>query len=1022
MSHPPLLRFLGLEESASDRALLGIDEDTPLTSEQITAVLAERLASLDRHPGAHSPAAAIVRRRLGEAAGRLIAGSVVVPAHATPKPPPSFAGKEETEESPDVRQEDPPPPPRRVAAPRSQEKKDSGHRPIRPGEGSIAGLTDFDRMVLAILVGSGGWNAASRSRLIGLASRRGLNPKGLLRIVSGLAQLLHGGGFETIAGTKRAINVAAPLRYDLPQPSRLESTMNQISAALATEFRAETSGARMRVAIYFSISTIMLIALFAIALSLPSPAIQRARKQDARDAALAEVRAAAALSEPSEPETLIYPGMEAFGGAIDDPTRAIELVPQKIWSVSPNFRADARPRAEILRAHDVSDWIALLQVITRKASLPQAGDNIALRREYGSFVDDAGRCWPLLDPALRAQLVTALVEPVGVAASPRLRTDLVMILAERLDEIDHPLDIWRSSWSSGVLGSIASGVRQPEGARAAASEILMLDLGPRRRTRAPSDQPFESTVGRKLDAVAPELVAIAEQNPEQAYAFWEYWIEAQRTIRRGTSLDAALLDAIDVILRESDALERSGPMVNILGRLVSELEFSARANDPELMQANVRAWLKDETIPSDHVWVLSSMLAQSVDVPWWDASFVVSPGATMEVRGWYADLVDASWPRLSESDRPRGIPVPAQQLDRLNVIVEALDVMPRPESDAAAMYRLLTWAHVTAAAEALESGDTDGSLEEISLAEAMLHEPLVLLAHPAELTDSIGRSTGHDGVWTEEWIRMRRDPTDRQAALRYLKQRTDGDLGPVDSATLASEAFRGVPRELRLLAQETIIEKFSLGPNMAFALLDIFEFAPRNQDTAGFIGRLTGASLPALSSDHWRESARLALVRHATFLLESEMHDVDRLAANYRSVLHARLDRLGGDPYALRRNAGELAAAITDLVNDRAEDQYVSDPIPATLTELDRRRSVRWASANGEPQQLAAELSALGDLATYQTAGLRPDLRRLISERHSDLTSRVAVAPDVLEQVFLLERAIAEMILMRLEADGESSS
>jgi hypothetical protein len=658
----------------------------------------------------------------------------------------------------------------------------------------------------------------------------------------------------------------------------------------------------------------------------------------------------------------------------------------------------------------------------RKASLPQGADNIALRREYTSFANDAGRCWPLLDPSMRAQLVAALVEPIGASASPQLRTDLVMILAERLDEINHPLDVWRSSWSAGLLGAIASGVRQPEGARAEASEILMLHLGPRRRMRASSDQPFELTVGRKLDAMISELVAVSERNPEMSYDLWEYWIEAQRTIRRSTSLDAALLDAVDVILRESDALERSGPMVNVLGRLVSELEFSARANDPELMQANIRAWFEDDSIPSDHLWVLSSMLAQSVDVPWWDANFVVSPDATLEVRNWYADLVDASWPRLSESDRPRGIPVPAEQLDRLNLIVEALEAVPQPDSDAAAMYRLLTWAHVTAAAEALELGDSEDSLQQIKLAESMLHEPIDLLNHPVDLTDSIGRSTGHDGVWTEEWIRMRRDPSDRQAALRYLKQRSDGDLGPVDSATLASEAFRGVPRELRLLAQETIIEKFSLGPNVAFALLNIFEFAPRNQDTADFIGRLTGANLPALSSDEWREAARLVLVKHATALHESEMHDVERLAATYRSVLHGRLDRLGGDPYALRRNAAELAAAITDHVSDQAGTQFVSDPIPATLKELDRRRSVRWASANGEPQQLAAELAALGDLATYQTAGMRPDLRRLITELHSDVTGRVSVAPNVLEQLAHLERAIARMILLRLEADGESSS
>ena len=77
MSHPPLRRFLGLDEHSSDRSLLGLSPEDVPSNQSIADALDRRLAELDRHPGARSPAAAAVRRRLGEAAGRVMASSAV---------------------------------------------------------------------------------------------------------------------------------------------------------------------------------------------------------------------------------------------------------------------------------------------------------------------------------------------------------------------------------------------------------------------------------------------------------------------------------------------------------------------------------------------------------------------------------------------------------------------------------------------------------------------------------------------------------------------------------------------------------------------------------------------------------------------------------------------------------------------------------------------------------------------------------------------------------------------------------
>ena len=1021
MNHPPLRRFLGLEENADDRALLGMDDSVELSAESITEALTIRLSYIERHPGNTSPAAAVVRRRLGEAAGRLMTSSAGVLDIEVPVAPAAIrkAQAPAPVETVDSTQKSTVVNPVRQRAPKSVKTpaNPTSVSPTRPGEGSVAQLTEFDRTVLAILVGSGGWNAASRGRLIGLAAQRGLKPKALMRIVSGLSQLLHGGGFESIAGTDRPISVAAPMTKAPPTPTRLEMTMNQVAEALATEFRAETSGARSRVVAYFSIAALLVIAFFAIALSLPSPAAERARALQEQQEALDKARVAAALEEQQAAEAA-QAGMSVFGSAIEDPTRAIDLVPQKTWGTPPNFQADARPRAEILRAHDAPQWVVPLEGIARKGSLPQSGNSATVRREYGVFVRDSGRCWPFLEPIMRSQIIDLLTEPIATAGTPELRNDFIARLGEDLDRMDHPLDIWRASWAAGVLGSVAAGVHQPEAARMAAKEVLMLDLGVRRRMRESTGQPFDSSAGRKLDVMTPLLVALTIETPTEAYEYWEYWIEAQRAVRRGASLDAAWLDAVDALLRQSDGLEGHGPSMNVLGRLVSELEFTARAHDPELVRANLLSWFEDDSISSVNLWVLSSMLAQSIDVPWWDATFVVAPTASLNDRRWYADLVDESWPQLMASDRPRGIPVPLEALERATRIIEALKALPIPTEDGPALYRFLTWAQVTGAVEALELGDVDRALQEIRDSELMLETPYTSLGYPIDLAESVGQASGVDGAWTEDWVRIRRDQGAREAGLRYLKQRSGGDLGPVDAATLANEALRGTPREIRLLAQETILENFSFGPNVVLALVNAFEFAPRNQDTVEFISRMIGADLPALSDDGWRVAARHAMLRHALSLRRTDMHDIDRLAGEYRSLLQDRLDLAGGDPYLIRRNAAELMALRVDIEAARAKGQYVANPIPATIDELDRRRSVRWTSANGEPQQLVAELSALADLAIYRTAGMRPDLSRSLRDRHRELTSRVSVASNVLEQLILLEEMIAEVALMRLEAEG----
>lgn len=1032
MSHPPLMRFLGLDEHSSDRSILGLSPHEISSSQLIASALDQRLADLDRHPGARTPAAAAVRRRLGEAAGRLMASLTVAatesnppfmdPAeelrqlHAvTPAPPPPIAeqlrrrSEDMDADAPDEEE---------VVVVENSEPIDTRIQPLQPGTGTVATLTEFDRTVLAILVGSGGWNASSRGRLIGLAAQRGLKPAMLMRIVSGLAELLQGGEFETVAGTNRAIDVAQLPTVVPREPTLMEVRMNQMSEILSSEFRGESSGSRIRLGIFFSMIAILLIGLFTALLMMPSPVVEATKDAEALELAREQLIAAAAGAAGEE---VVDPNASGFRtepsvGSIDE----IGVIPAS-WTEVPGFDGDRRHDRELVLAQDASAWVKALSVLARKASLPQATGNNRIFREYDVFLDDAGRCWPLLDPVLRGQLIEAMASPVANGVSRDIRADLVNELGDRLGQLRGPLDVWRASWVAGLLGTIREDPLQSEAIRILASELLSLDLGARRKTRGSEEQPFAVTTGRKLDAMVADLFALASNEQSGAYDAWENWIQAQRAIRKGALLDVAFLDAIMLVLDQGYALERPGMPLNILARLLSELDFSARSHDPELMRVNMRSWFESPDISSDNLWVLTSLLAQSIDVPWWEDRHVLSPGATSAERLALADLIEASWPQRLPTERPRGIPVPGELLERLEFLHARLLQQGTLDSQTSVLHALLAASRLTAAAESFEAGDLDTGAEELEEANILIlstHEPQRL---PIHLGSEPGRSQQRDGAWSEQWKRSSRDISERQSLLRRLKQRTDGDLGPIDAATLVFEVYRGAPRDIRLLAQEVVVDTFANGPNVAMALLNQFESAPLNQDTVDFLLRFSSETLPPLSDENWRLASRLVLARHAFDLHRSSLHDIDQLITAYADVLRSRFERLGGDAYLRNSDPQEIASALVSLFERRAAGRFVAEPIPAPLEELERRRSVRWASANGAAQQLASELAALVDLTTFETGSLRPDLRRELIDGHADLTTRVAVAPDVLRQLLVLEIALGDLIMKRLEVEDGAS-
>ncbi len=970
----PEMRFFGLAGQVDDLALLGIDSEDAVTAAGITQALERRLESLDRHPARMSASAQELRKRLNQVSSRLhaLGGFDDVSKHSRP----------DDVSTPTVRS-------------------------------TGIGITPFDRMILSILVASGGWNAASRGRITGLAALHSVHPKAMTRIMTGLSQVLRDGDLALPSGSFVANAASARRVSDMQDSARrlmggegaspmMTAAMDHVSMRLSREFSGETPGSRIRILITCGVCSIVLIALFTLALNVPSPIVTRMEEERVKQEVLDEELRAIGLEETLAP---------AIGTTSDQP-----MVEPAIWTTRPSLVGSiGRSSAEV--SLQALDWIEELGVVARKASLPDQGSDEALIRTYGSLVLDAGSSWPLLDPRLRMKVIKASLRPIsassGVERARRLLAEVDALGVLDPSATEAP---WRIAWSSGLLAMIAGGADMSESLRADA-RALRKDASPRRSSNRLQEDLFARSAGLALDVMVPTLISRLERDRQGAADQIEFWLLAQNALRNGALFEVAILDAVGEVLRERVVIEPGSPVVDMLARLLGEIDFSPRAFDPVLVRLNLMDWFQDEEISSPNLWMLGSLVDRLGEVSWWTEELIVAPDANIDRRSNAAARIASLWPRFSVGDRPRGVLVPGIEFERLEHALRLLDDMEPPSDDVDRLHEIRMFSLLILTLEAYELDRRVDALDSLREVETLSAEGCRVTRRSEQLFGEPGRSASRDGGWAALWDRSRRDSTERLEALRELEGFGGGDLGVEDAAMLAQVVFQGPTPDIRRLAQAITTEYFSEGPNVALALLNGFERPRRERASSEFIQGLSGRPLPAVGDVNWTLEARRQLASHAFKLLETTMHDIDRLAAEYARTLEARARIRGSASINPRGTASALLSDLVDTTSRRLEGRAARDPVPATLLELTRRRAVRSEQAVREPQRTVAQLFCLMDLMCFETALLRPDLRARLIERHSDVTAAMASATNVLDQILMLQREIARLLIDRLEPD-----
>jgi len=921
VSGDAMLKYLGVPGNAPARRLLGLTDEPP-TPETVEAGLRAAIGRTFRHPQGRSDEAEAVRRRLRALAATLVPAP---PTRARPRP-------------------------------------------------VLEQLTEFDRAVLAVLISSGSWNAATRARLVGVAGSYGVSVQGLIKVVTGLSEYAKSGGprleVAHIAG-------AAPLAP--PPDAANDNGAYDWVQRIAPELRDDSAAATFKLSMLFGLLTVLVGALAARVLFAPREAAPPLPEPPA-------------VSAPAERAAVVSPPIADTAEPGAQPAA---------FERRPTFRArglTAASAAAADRCPDVAPRLAELS--NRLAAADEPADTVL--EDWDTAVGTVATGWVLVDRPVLDGIGAAIFEALYAASDQPSVTDRLLAgLTPPSSRTLEPEDIWRGAWTSGTLAEISGSPGLPPAVVQRAGVQLQQALG----GNVPPDRRFETAATAWLAGVVPRLLEITELDPA-SLDLWEFWIAAQRRLGAGPRFQHAAFDAIEAVLATSLDLGRVRPTVDVLGRLLELVDFQSSP----VARARLVAIFEDtKHVDGRDLWALTGLL-DAYGPPWFDDQLLAPESADWVFRRRLADKLAARWPETAATAEPgvakvAGIPVDAALASRWLAQRQRLDDAPIAVEQAGRLDQLAAAAWLNEIAHRLANGDAETAgrhlddLERGAMPGGAGGPPPVRPGAPI----------GTDGQWAVEYDRAGRDVEQRMSLLQQLQATAGTDLGTADAATLVAAAYRDSPAEVRAMAQDVLVAQFAAGPGVALEMLDQLPQASPSESTSDTIRRLTGRMLPSTRHETWPREARLALVAHNLGLRDSASTIDDRMDAVHQAY-ESRIQCL--EPAGPTPTTDGAAAALAEAWWEQAaRDGYLAAPggMPAEPADIERRRATRARVAQGPLQRFVAAQITVLDLMAFTAASARPSLAPHARGLLDESARRRREAADVLAQAIEAERAMGRL-------------
>ncbi|MFN9124571.1 MAG: hypothetical protein ACK5WD_01935 [bacterium] len=986
MSATPEHRFLGLSGVPGDRELLALPADGQLKSGQVEAALERRVDEIARHPLSGSAEARRLVVHLEAAADRLQAAIALEgrgPLH------PMAARRAAKRVSLATRSKDDA---AAVVAPKVLKKVGSGL--------SAEDLTEFDRLALAVLVVSGGWNATSAKRLSIVAEEHGISVADLNRVVLGLTRFLSEGeglrGAMGAVGSEAQSTFLATKRSDRAAVAEgaVERVFERIDGVLRNELHSGSTASQVRLAAIFAVFALSWIGVLAWVF-FGSKSEQEVPAGTADTAAVVTTAGADALPA------------DARGANGESIAPVAPLATPVKYPRAPGFVPTPTPRAVVESASGGAAWVGEVEQFGR--DVRAAGGQVSAEslQELGRSLALAAESWPAAG-AYRGEVVRA----IGAAAREIRNGEALRALMQRVpggsDSVEFNLPAWKRFWrrafGAGALAAIALDPTQtPEVAAAAREEMRLRALPiPRGAVR----DGFASGALASLGADALPLaegLALGTLDLEHA----SRWSEAVDAASSSSELrNQAALAAIDAALRAPGAIDKPGDLVDYLAYAIHTLDFTGRGEEREAVRNSLSAWILDENIPPARIWALTSVLDADLGIAWYGPDLVLATNGSRADRAALVERMLKAFPSLTETTVGEAIAVDKTTLEDWQKSVAS--AMGLPSNDTADHLRrasvLLAAMRV---ARAFERGDEKGARAAAeSMGALVRREDKEWTASPTGERAGLPAAGVGDGEFAAELQAAGRDVARKLSLIRALGARpAAGDLGPVDARAAALEALRSNQGESRAAMATVLADRYASGPTVLQAVLDLIVDGSLASDAPDFVSRLVGTSVAGAD---WRAEARERLIARIFLLEDSRAHAVDQSGADIAAI--ASELAAGYEPMAASGASSRpdrALALLADAMRSVAQQRFFSEPFPAPIDEVERQRAARRSLASGVLQRMSAETPAIAQYAAMLVAARQPALQSKLREHLMAAMRARSAASTASEQVEIdLEAAL----------------
>lgn len=951
MSRPdPTMRFIGVPADSDPLTLLGLDPSS-CSGPVVDAALVSRLARIYDHPDGRSSMAEAARATLRDAASRL-------------KDPDQWQDIQVEHAS------------RREETPAEVPIPSTSATP--PSAASVE-LTTIQVQLMQVLASCGGWNAVSRSRLASIGAMHGLSPLEMVDELRGLTSVVRLSALPA-AATRPAWRGSSSQRA--MEPGFVERVVGQY----APELRASDNRSLIKLCFLFGgLGILALLLMLRLLLVDTTGGVQQAgtlelkQSRDAMDMVAGESGGGSVNQVPLAPftSTLVLPLKPLPAEVLDDVDASSETI-QTLYSLS---------------RHAVG-----MEDIDRR-----------MKEEWERAIDVASTGWFGADPTTAKNMRKAMAGVLEVTGSnPRLAGPLLGALAPPSPGVTaEPLSIPRGAWQCGMTSALVGIDTISPAARSLATQYVRASLG-----RQAIPDTFNDGVLVWLSACIPSLVESLDVRATAAEA-WKLWFRCLAVIDDGPGREAILLKAARQLLETQADLSRPEVPQMVLGRLLVELDWDKSAG----VRSAVLGWFVDPAISSTDLWVLGSSLATIEQTPWYERRFVVAPDADLPMRRRIQARLAQAWPRPTAivGMPGRGIPegFDPQLAETWLSLLKQARAVDRDRGTLPMLHRLLLERLLAEAADGLVTGHGGDTLSVLNELEGVLEQYDDLLdSDPRGFNRDVTSLGGRvDGQWARLYGVRARNRADKIDMMQELERHGGDDLGPIDADLLASEALTA-NIGVREAAHYLIETRYSLGPNMAQAMVDRLPQASATVDVTGLIESLTGAELPRPSATRWPIEARLAMVNHALALRLNESGQIDALSESLARSMRRESKGLGwaADPAG---SPEASAHALTAAWQNHLETLQDGEPWPWGR-EWEDRHTARLMLSGDSLQRFLVEQIAMHELLVYWMKQVQPDATSMLDELQSDLVLKRDRAVHVVEQMLLTETAVVELWSIRI--------